>query len=148
MSYQKKVGYLKGLAKGLALDEATKEGGVLLAIIDLLEDMADKLSDVEETNRKLKDDVDDLDDKLDDMEDEIDALSEGMEQFVKLLTGDADDDDEDFSYNVECPKCGKAFTVTEDMLEKGGITCPTCSEPLEIETECADPHCCGHHEHK
>ena len=34
------VSYLKGLAEGLALDEESKEGKLLLQIVDLLDEMA------------------------------------------------------------------------------------------------------------
>ena len=38
--YQR-VSYLKGLAEGLGIDEESKEGKLLLHIIDALEDFAD-----------------------------------------------------------------------------------------------------------
>ena len=41
------VAYLQGLVNGLELDEETKEGKVLMAIIDVLEDMALVISDLE-----------------------------------------------------------------------------------------------------
>ena len=43
MGIAEKIAYLKGLAEGLKLDEETKEGKVLLAVIDVLADISDEL---------------------------------------------------------------------------------------------------------
>ena len=40
MEITEKVAYLKGLADGLGLDAESKEGKVLLAMIDVLDDIA------------------------------------------------------------------------------------------------------------
>ena len=48
MEISEKVAYLKGLAEGLALDTDTKEGKLLTAIIDVLDDMAEKFVDLED----------------------------------------------------------------------------------------------------
>ena len=42
-----KVAYIRGLAEGLELDPSQKEVKVLNAIIDLLDEMANTVSDVE-----------------------------------------------------------------------------------------------------
>ena len=42
MEISEKVAYLKGLAEGLALDTDTKEGKLIAAIIDVLDDMSEK----------------------------------------------------------------------------------------------------------
>ena len=41
-----KVAYLRGLVDGLEIEESTKEGKVLLNIVDTLEVFADVLTDV------------------------------------------------------------------------------------------------------
>ena len=48
MEISEKVAYLKGLAEGLALDTDTKEGKLIAAIIDVLDDMAEKFVDLED----------------------------------------------------------------------------------------------------
>ena len=40
-----KVSYLQGLAEGLGVDESSKEGKLLVKIIDTLEEFADVLGD-------------------------------------------------------------------------------------------------------
>ena len=48
MEISEKVAYLKGLAEGLNLDTESKEGKLIAAIIDVLDDMAEKFADVED----------------------------------------------------------------------------------------------------
>ena len=48
MEISEKVAYLKGLAEGLKLDEETKEGKLIAAIIDVLDAMAEEFADVED----------------------------------------------------------------------------------------------------
>ena len=48
MGISEKVAYLKGLAEGLDLDTESKEGKLIAAIIDVLDDMADEFADVED----------------------------------------------------------------------------------------------------
>ena len=47
MTASEKVAYLKGLAEGLGIDKEKGEGKVINAIIDVLEDLAYGLEDVE-----------------------------------------------------------------------------------------------------
>ena len=61
MEISEKVAYLKGLAEGLNLDTDSKEGKLIAAIIDVLDDMAEKFAEV--------------DDELCDVEDGLDAVS-------------------------------------------------------------------------
>ena len=46
MEISEKVAYLKGLAEGLQLDGETKEGKVLLAIIDVLDGEIEMMGDI------------------------------------------------------------------------------------------------------
>ena len=48
MEMIEKVAYLKGLAEGLALDTDTKEGKLIAAIIDVLDDIALEMEDMME----------------------------------------------------------------------------------------------------
>ena len=48
MTISEKVAYLKGLAEGLALDTESKEGKLIAAIIDVLDDMSGKFEDLED----------------------------------------------------------------------------------------------------
>ena len=67
--YQK-VSYLKGLA-GVGIEEESKEGKLLLHIIDALEDFADVIDEVIEDYRDLEEYVEYIDEDLTDIEDEL-----------------------------------------------------------------------------
>ena len=124
MEISEKVAYLKGLAEGLALDTDTKEGKLLTAIIDVLDDMAEKFVDLE--------------DELCDVEDGLDAVSDDLsdveEALYELDDDEDEDDDDDESYFVTtCPVCEEEIVFNEDNLESGEIRCPNCGEKLEFD---------------
>ena len=48
MTVTEKVSYLKGLAEGLGIDETQKEGKIIKAIIDVLDDVAFTVADLED----------------------------------------------------------------------------------------------------
>lgn len=138
MEITEKVAYIKGLIEGLGLNDSTKEGKVLLAMIDLLDDIALSVSDLE--------------DSMDLMGEQLDALDEDMEEIYDDCFG-GDDDYDDFEgelYEVTCPACGETVCVDEDMLDEGEIDCPNCGEPLEFDLEGGIDDCdCGcHHDDK
>lgn len=68
MEISEKVAYLKGLAEGLALDTDTKEGKLIAAIIDVLDDMAEKFVDLEDELCDVEDGLDAVSDDLSDVE--------------------------------------------------------------------------------
>ena len=91
MEITEKVAYLKGLAEGMELDTEKKEGKLLAAIIDVLDDIALELADMKADQEELYDGLDAVSDDLEDVEDAV--------------FGDEDDedeaDDEDFEYEYE-----------------------------------------------
>ena len=110
MEISEKVAYLKGLAEGLALDTESKEGKLIAAIIDVLDDMSEKFEDLE--------------DELCDVEDGLDAVSDDLCEVEEALYELEDDDDE---YDAE------EIVFDEDTLESGEIRCPNCGEKLEFD---------------
>ena len=128
MEITEKVAYLKGLAEGMDLDTGKKEGKLLAAIIDVLEDIALELSDIEDAQEELGDGLDAVSDDLEDVED--------------LLYGEGDDmyelddlgEDED-CYATTCPTCEETIYFDESVLEDGEVVCPNCGEKLEFDLE-------------
>ena len=55
MEITEKVAYLKGLAEGMELDTEKKEGKLLAAIIDVLDDIALELEDMKDYADELGD---------------------------------------------------------------------------------------------
>jgi len=136
MKLTEKAAYLKGLMEGLSIDTTKPEGKLLAAIIDMLDDTAANVADLEDV-------IDAVSDELDTIEEDLDAIEE------YLLDEDEDDDDDyeeeddefDFGddeviYEVKCPTCGEIINLDEEMLDEGSTTCPKCGEELEFdETE-------------
>lgn len=163
------MGYVKGLAEGLEIDVSSKEGKLLLAITDLLEDIVETLADVEEELEELGDDVEELEDDLEELGEELEDLADALDD----LAGDAagpesegqsgsgdirifdsgnyeedDDDDENGVYQLSCPACNGEIIVTDEELDDGQVVCPSCKKTLEFEIRsCGEDGCgcgCGH----
>lgn len=143
MTISEKVAYIKGLAEGLELDSADKNSKVLTAIIELLEDVALTVEDLEDGCAELCEQIDAVDEDLSNLED-----------FVYDDEDEFDDDEyfdeDDELYEVECPACRDIVYLDEGMLEEGEIACPNCGTNLEFdfdecgcdcdscETDCGD----------
>ena len=123
MEISEKVAYLKGLAEGLALDTETKEGKLIAAIIDVLDEMSIRFEDI--------------DDNLVDLEDGLDAVSDDLSEVEETLY-EMDDDDEELDDDAEyfettCPVCQEEIVFDEDTLDSGEIRCPNCGDKLEFD---------------
>ena len=70
MTITEKVSYLKGLAEGLSIDDTTKEGKIIKAIIDVLDDVAFSVADLEDGLAEVCDQVDLIDEDLEALEEE------------------------------------------------------------------------------
>ena len=132
MTITEKVAYLKGLADGTKLDEATNEGKLLTAIIDVLDDIALTVADAEDTISELSQQIDEIDDDLAAIEEEWYEADEDE------VDDEDDDDDGDTIYEVECPTCGDIICLDEDLAEEGAIECPNCGESLEFDFDDAE----------
>ncbi len=126
MTVTERVAYLKGLTEGLDLDTSSKEGKLLSAIIDVLDDIAFEVSDLQEVVGELGEQIDMIDEDLD-----------GLEEIV-YDDEDSDDDDCDCCedgdlYEIVCPSCGDSIYLDEDMVEEGEMDCPNCGEHLEFD---------------
>ena len=154
MTISEKSAYLKGLMDGLKLNTESDEGKMIAAIVDLLGDMAKRVTDIEETTIAISDELDEIEEDLDAIEDFI--MDEDDEDDEEDFDGFGDyddeddeddwDDEEDYEegfdfgdedttiYEVECA-CGNVIDFDEETLEKGSIVCPNCGEPLEFSLE-------------
>ncbi|MBR4989528.1 MAG: hypothetical protein IKY96_00040 [Oscillospiraceae bacterium] len=143
MTISEKSAYLKGLMDGLSLNTETDEGKMIAAIVDLLGDMAKRITDIEETTIAISDELDEIEEDLDAIEDFI--LDED-EDYEDEDFEDEWDEDEDYEegfdfgdeestiYEVECA-CGEIINFDEEVLEQGSMTCPNCGELLEFSVE-------------
>ena len=150
MTISEKSAYLKGLMDGMSLDTSKDEGKMIAAIVDLLGDMARKVSDIEETTIAISDELDEIEEDLDAIEDFImddeDDYDEEEDEYEEEDEWDEDEDyeegfdfgDEDTTiYEVQCA-CGNIINFDEETLEEGSIVCPDCGEVLEFSFEDED----------
>lgn len=138
MDICEKVAYIKGLAEGLSVDESTKEGKILTAIIDLLGDITEEICEIE--------------DGCDELLDQIDAVDEDLASLEEVIYDDDDcgcdgdcdcgcQDDEEI-YEIECPACNDVIYLDADMLAEEGMVCPNCGTDLEFDFDgCDDCDC-------
>ena len=126
-----KYSYIKGLCDGLNLSEnETKEGKVLAAVLELLDEMVLSIEDLEDSSNEMMEMLDEIDEDLADIEDEI------YENY--------DEEDEDMG-EVECPECNTLIELTEDIFSDDGesLVCPACGKTIEIEWDgCDCDECC------
>jgi len=133
MDICEKIAYIKGLAEGLGLDEATKEGKVLTAIIDLLGDITEEICDIEDGCDELMEQIDAVDEDLSSLED---FIYEDDDCDCDCDCDDCDCDCDDEVYEIECPACNDIIYLDADMLEEEGMTCPNCGTELEFDFDC------------
>ncbi|MGM9550981.1 MAG: CD1247 N-terminal domain-containing protein [Clostridia bacterium] len=137
-----KAAYLKGLSDGLELKADSKEGKIISAIIETIEEMAAEIDDVVLMQEEMQDQIDDLDEVLSEIDEEVNDIGDYLFDVDDMDDDfDEEDFDEDFDedwdeeYSFECPKCGDMIYVDLGVLdnEEGRIVCPNCKEPIELE---------------
>ena len=112
MEITEKVAYLKGLAEGMELDTGKKEGKLLAAIIDVLEDIALEIEDIEDEQAELSEGLDAVSDDLEDVEDLVFEDYDDDDEYEE----DELDEDED-CYATTCPTCEETIYFDESILE-------------------------------
>ena len=112
----------------LGLDKESKEGKIIAAMIDILDDIALELED--------------LGDGLEEVCDGLDAVSEDLEEVEDIVYDEFDEDDfedededeeEEECYATTCPNCEETVFFDEDVLNDGEVLCPNCGEKLEFD---------------
>ncbi|MBU5474835.1 CD1247 N-terminal domain-containing protein [Roseburia sp. MSJ-14] len=129
MNLTERIAYIRGLADGLKLDENRDEVKVIKAMIDLLEDMAYDVVEMEEVVDEVCNQVDEIDEDLAEVEEDIYGDG-GYVSYDKDI--DEFSDDEAY-YEVTCPACDKTTIVDEDALIEGGLDCPYCGAEIEFD---------------
>jgi len=140
-----KVAYLKGLAEGMEINDETKEGKLLLSILDAFEDFADSIEILDNKVEELHDYVEAIDEDLSDIEDEL----------FDEIDDEDDEEYEDIDFiEVECPNCHEILYLDEDFMcrddEDNEVICPSCREKIVIDENCCNDYeenCCNHSNH-
>lgn len=123
MTISERVAYLKGLAEGLELSSDSKEGKVIAGMLEALEDIANELADMTDRLDVLDEDLADVEDIVyDDEDDDYDF--------------DDDDEDDDGVYEFECPNCHETVYFDDSLFEGDDdddfeLECPACGAKLD-----------------
>ncbi len=148
MGITENAAYLKGLADGLNISESSSEGKLILKMLELIGDMADKLEALTDEHDELYGYVESMAEDLVNLEDDVYGISdEEYEDYSDLNDGDLDDEDymDDEYYEVECPTCGEKICFTEEM-DLDNFSCPACGnkiDDIELVDECLDCEGCS-----
>ena len=150
MSLTEKSAYIKGLADGLELDNTTKEGKIIAALLELVDELSKEVAglkqDIEEIDEDLdylNDSIEEIDDDLADVEDYLEGEDDEDEDDEDDDENEFDDDDEDCFcdgecdccsgcddeefYEIVCPSCGETVCFDQE-LDPETLTCPACGE--------------------
>ena len=130
MTITERAAYIKGLAEGLGIDDSTKEGKIINALIGAIDDMSLTISDLESQIDELSEQVETIDEDLGSLEEDFYDLDD------ECGCGCEDDEDDDYLESIH-------NMIRTEMVEEGQTTCPNCGELLEfdLEEDCGDDHC-------
>lgn len=138
MTVTEKVAYLRGLAEGLVLDDNNKQDKLIKAIIDVLDDLALTVADLEDASAEMAEQIDAVDEDLASVEDFL----YDDEDDCDCDCGDCDCGCEDEEYEIECPNCHDLIYLCEEDLDED-IKCPNCGSDLQFEFDGdCDCGCC------
>ncbi len=118
MTITEKVAYLKRLMEGLDLDKTTKEGKVIAAMADILDDLALTVAD-------NCDQIDAIDEDLEALEEYVYEDFDFEDDDYDDIFGEDDGEDDAGEYEFECPNCHEVVFIDESVFEEGKeIECP------------------------
>ena len=140
MTLSEKAAYVKGLMDGIKLDTEKDENRLLKAVVDLLQDMAVSIDDLEDNAIAVSDELDEIEENLDAIDEYLmDEDDDDDDDYLDYDDEDYDLGDDDFDYGedavyeVTCPKCGTVHQFSEKDLLEGSKPCSKCGELLEFE---------------
>lgn len=128
MDIREKAAYIKGLAEGLDVNATTKEGRVILEMLDLISTLSERVSELENTCNELQEYIEEIDEDLGLVEDDLYLEEEEDDEFEEAFENDFEDDDSGYD-EFECPACGEIICV-DDSLALEDVICPACGEKI------------------
>ncbi len=142
MNYLKeRVSYLKGLAEGMQISDSTNEGKLLKAILEVLDDVALAVDDVEEVQEQLTEQIDEIDEDLSEIES---LIYDDEDECCDDECCDEEEDgeeEEEIDAEFDCPHCGETVNLADAYMKKDSVLCPHCNKEIEIEWTCDCDEC-------
>lgn len=140
------VSYLRGLAEGMQLASASKEGLVIVKMLDVLDQMAQTFADMQDAHNELSDYLETVDSQLTELQNSVNGEEMDDDDFDEdeLDDEDMDDEDEDMEeddfsddnvyFECVCPACKSVFYVDANELgDDVKHICPACGEHVHVE---------------
>ena len=146
MGITENAAYLKGLAEGLKLDESTNEGKLIVKMLELIGEMADRIDTLEKQSDELYTYMEGMAEDLINLENDFYEDDECECEDYSDLNEDSEDDDfvaEEY-YEIECPTCGEKICFTEDF-DLDNFLCPACGtkiDDVELIDDCEECEGC------
>ena len=143
MKLTEKAAYLQGLAEGLELDESTKEGKIIKALLECVGEMAKEIEALNEDIEEIDEDLEYLNGYIEELDDDLNDVEEFLDEELDEEEYDEDEydeddccdgecdcccgcDDEEF-YEIVCPSCGETVCFDQE-LDPESLVCPACGE--------------------
>jgi len=125
-----RASYVKGLMDGMKYDTSTSEGKLIKAILDLVDDVCVAVEELEEDSDSIMEDIETLDDRLSDVEDDLYSYDDDEDD-----DEDEYDYEEDVSEPLTCPECGAELDFDELDIDENttSFCCPECNTKIDIE---------------
>ena len=117
-----RVAYLQGLSAGMNIETESKEGRILTNVIEVLDDFATTIKEMEEAHDQLENYLESIDEDLFHLEEDVYKDTE-------------ENSEEDEYLEVDCPRCGEVVCFESDVLEDEDtieVTCPNCDEVVFV----------------
>lgn len=115
-----KVSYLHGLSEGLNVADSGPQGKIITGMLGVLDEMADRISLMENEFQEFKEYVESIDDDLSELEENIGY--------------NVDEEDDDY-IQLECANCGEKVYFSGDVLDDEDVIeviCPSCNEVVFV----------------
>ena len=110
-----KVSYLQGLTEGLNITESSPQGKIISGMLNVMNEMADELSLMQQDFAEIKEYIENIDDDLFELEENV-------------------LDEEEFT-QIKCRSCGEKLLIENDILNDDDhieVICPRCNEVVYI----------------
>ena len=126
MNLTEKSAYIKGLAEGLEFDKTTKEGKILAALMELVDELATEVAGIQQDIEEIDEDLDYLNEYVEELDDDLQAVEDFLDEEIE------DDFDDDCDCDCDCDDCDCDCCEDEEYYE---IVCPSCGETVCFDQE-------------
>ena len=145
-SITERTAYLRGLADGLNLDKEKAENKLLLEMLNVLDELAQHITETDADLDELSEYVEDMDADLADVEevlfddeDDCDCCDHDCDCDDCDCDCDDCDCDRDQELSFDCPNCGKTVMIkASDIDFDESPVCSACGQPFFVDVEDED----------